>query len=667
MFCCAQGPTLRIRIIFAPPRAQGANRQGLLAMAHCAPGPSAPPPAPHPSAPKGAASSAERGRRLRPEAVQAVPTPCARGAHAPRAGPRAAAPRSPSPARPGPPPSSAAPAAGGSPAERPADSEQVPLVLVPGSRIEYFSRSNGCWMPVRVARVDAETGEVVLDVKPNSPLSLEEQRCLLRPRTQPGPSQLDWVRQVLREGRIEAESEALFERYARPSGGVRLVLWEDALAVGAALDALLGTSGAACCVQQRTEDAGGHGLSMGAFREVFWELLWGVQCECGQAMQHRAVPTLPQSGRAFEEAYDLGRDLGSGTFGHVKMATDRRSGTQHAVKIISKAKMLERPHLDSEVDRLSALDHPNIVKLYGHFEDDQQIYLVMDFCSGGELQSVIFESIDSRQHLREAFVACVICQVLLAISHVHSRGILHLDLKPGNILLMPKKRTLPPGRRPAAGHTLCDLGESPHVMVIDLGVAQVFRPGVFECAGPRGTPTTMAPEAWRGEFTPRADVFSCGVVLFELLTLELPFECPADLDADAARRYWATRPRPPWDIARHRSADAAGMCSAMVALERRKRPEARQCLQAPFLAGCPARAAAAPEALASADPEQGAAAAAARERLVLRLAAAPERSLLHTVWPCPSRGPGRRTSCPRCSGSSRNWTWPAPACCSWAA
>ncbi|CAK9099221.1 Calcium-dependent protein kinase 4, partial [Durusdinium trenchii] len=134
---------------------------------------------------------------------------------------------------------------------------------------------------------------------------------------------------------------------------------------------------------------------------------------------------------------------------------------------------------------------------------------------------------ESRKRIPEVWIAHVMQQVLSAITHIHANGIIHLDIKSQNIMLMPALET-------KAQFLQADLLSSvdlyfhtlriPHVMVIDLGVATIFQPGNFKRGNPMGTPATMAPEVWRGEITPKADVFSCGCVLFEMLSFQMPWD-----------------------------------------------------------------------------------------------------------------------------------------------
>lgn len=522
------------------------------------------------------------------------------------------------------------------PARPPAPPKPLgPKDLVEGGQVDYYSETFRCWIPAVVISVDPETGALKIDLKPRDKLDLVEQRLKLRPRTRPQRPHLEWVRRTLREGRMEEEAQAVFRRYAGAGarrGAVPASLSPEVLgAVGSELDGLLGVSGCVVALRKAVEQLGNQRrdfgeaveqlndqrLSAEAFGEVFWELLWKVQRDFGQALLHE-VPSSQRCNLRVQEVYRFERTLGMGTFGTVKLARSRATGAERAVKLISKSEHLwgTAEQVKVEVDHLCSLDHPHIVRLYEHFEDATHIYLVMDFCSGGELFSVVRAHRESRRMgcIPEPFIAHVMRQVMMAIAHVHARGIVHMDLKSTNIMLMPNKSTLPPGGE-EQGPTQVNVNEKPHVMIIDLGVAQIFRPGNFKCNRPMGTPATMAPEVWRGEIHPKADVFSCGVVLFELLSLSFPFHC--GVDPTEAIRYWASQPCIPWQQIVTPSDTGMELCRRMLALNRRDRPTALACLRLPFL------------------QEPGLAQSSGREsnpvpeRLVRQLACAAQRSVLH--------------------------------------
>jgi len=444
-------------------------------------------------------------------------------------------------------------------------------------------------MPAVVSSLDPETGALKIDLKPNAEISLQDQQRLLRPRTKPELHHLEWARKLLREGRINTEAERLFERYASPEVGAGnvekvLVMRPEALAgVGREVDALLGVTGTACRFKAQIQQLEGNIYTLDNFTNMFWELLWETHREHGQALSLRDCSRCRSEDP--RKIYDFTKALGSGTFGEVMLAVNKETKVKRAIKKMIKENMMaSMEQLDSEVAHLRSLDHPNIVKLYEAYEDKNYVYLVMDFCSGGDLQSAVHKRLrEGVGPFMENFVRDVLKQILMAIAHVHSHGIVHMDLKSANIMLTPNKSTLPPSRMAGADPTLVPAMQRPHVMVIDLGVAQIFRPGNFKNNQPMGTPATMAPEIWRGEITPKADVFSIGVVFFELITLRLPFNCSVSFSEALA--YWRSNPQPAWQRAANSSELAVGLCRRMLLLDRHRRPVAAQCLKSPFITG----------------------------------------------------------------------------------
>jgi hypothetical protein len=153
-------------------------------------------------------------------------------------------------------------------------------------------------------------------------------------------------------------------------------------------------------------------------------------------------------------------------------------------------------------------------------------------------------------------------------------------MKANNVMLMRRSRTEDPYK-------------NPHVVVIDLGVAERFQPENFTEQHPTGTPCTMAPEVWSGTLTFKADIFSCGCILYELLALRLPFAFPplppgvktAAKAAPTALAYWNSLPSPDWRRleAAGVSKDAVALCKSMLQHNRDARPAAGACLRNDFL------------------------------------------------------------------------------------
>lgn len=265
--------------------------------------------------------------------------------------------------------------------------------------------------------------------------------------------------------------------------------------------------------------------------------------------------------------YEPVQKLGEGAFGVAHLVRDRRSGLLRVLKTINKRQSQVPPaQMEREIRNLKACDHPHIIRLFEYYEDYENIYLIMERAAGGELHQVLQEQRKKGLSLPERWVSLVTRQCLQAISYVHSMGIMHKDLKSENILLLHPSDVNDPHAQP-------------HTVIIDLGIAELFAARLgrrARCTVVAGTPTHMAPEVWRGNFGPVADVWSLGVVLFELLSGELPFLC-SSLNS-AAEWLRLHRQGPNWALLNHISTQARALNQRMLSCDERMRPTAQQCL-----------------------------------------------------------------------------------------
>eukprot|EP00405_Crypthecodinium_cohnii_P048674 CAMPEP_0206607904 /NCGR_PEP_ID=MMETSP0325_2-20121206/52555_1 /ASSEMBLY_ACC=CAM_ASM_000347 /TAXON_ID=2866 /ORGANISM="Crypthecodinium cohnii, Strain Seligo" /LENGTH=681 /DNA_ID=CAMNT_0054125261 /DNA_START=8 /DNA_END=2053 /DNA_ORIENTATION=- len=267
------------------------------------------------------------------------------------------------------------------------------------------------------------------------------------------------------------------------------------------------------------------------------------------------------------QCYEPVQKLGEGAFGVAHLVRDKRQGFLRVLKTINKRQsQVPAGQLEKEIRNLKACDHPHIVRLFEYYEDYENIYLIMEHAQGGELHQVLEAEKRKGFNLPERWVAVVIKQCLAAVAHVHSQGIIHKDLKSENILLLHKVD-------PQDSQTL------PHAVIIDLGIADVFSARLgrrARCTVVAGTPTHMAPEVWRGNFGPVADVWSLGVVMFELLAGEMPFMCSSLNSASEWLRLH--RQGPNWSLLSHVSKQARAILQRMLNWDERMRPTAQQCL-----------------------------------------------------------------------------------------
>jgi serine/threonine protein kinase len=193
--------------------------------------------------------------------------------------------------------------------------------------------------------------------------------------------------------------------------------------------------------------------------------------------------------------FDVLRELGRGSQSVVYLARDPHLQREVAIKTLhfSKSDPQKNQQLLSEARLVSQLRHPNIVPIFEAGEEGGDLYLVFEYVSGTNLAELIRKS--GRQTPSRAIG--LIVPVLDALTHAHAAGIIHRDIKPSNILV--------------------DENGTPRVM--DFGIAARVETLVKNGDSFMGTPAYMAPEYIRDrESSERSDVFSLGLVLFELLT-----------------------------------------------------------------------------------------------------------------------------------------------------
>lgn len=198
-----------------------------------------------------------------------------------------------------------------------------------------------------------------------------------------------------------------------------------------------------------------------------------------------------------EEFFELKRKVGQGGQGVVYLATEKKTEAERIVKIFDKSnRNAPIEEVKQEFRLLKALDHPRIQRLYDIFEDRSHVYVISEPYFGGHLGDLIESAIDASVHVTTGYIAKVLHQVVHGVSYLHSKYITHCDLKEPNIMIAAEE----------------DM-RNPSVVVIDFGLAHCF--AQRGCSG--GTPGYMPPEVWsRGLWTPKGDVFSLGVVFYQI-------------------------------------------------------------------------------------------------------------------------------------------------------
>jgi serine/threonine protein kinase len=204
--------------------------------------------------------------------------------------------------------------------------------------------------------------------------------------------------------------------------------------------------------------------------------------------------------------------IGQGGMGAVFLAQQSRPKRQVAVKVLLPMTPLSRNQLAAflerfrrETDAAASLEHPNITPVHEYGERDGLAYLVMPYISGGTLR----DEMEREGPLPLASVVNYLDQIAAALDCAHDHGVIHRDIKPANILMTPEGRLL-----------LTDFGL---VKIIDEGKAPQMR--LTGAGAPVGTPDYMAPEQVIGEeIDARADLYSLGVVLYQMVTGTTPFQ-----------------------------------------------------------------------------------------------------------------------------------------------
>ena len=139
--------------------------------------------------------------------------------------------------------------------------------------------------------------------------------------------------------------------------------------------------------------------------------------------------------------YIIKQTIGKGTFGKVKLGIYVPTNEKVAIKILEKSKMVEKDDFERvgrEMSIIQSLHHQNVIKIQDIFENEDNFYIVMEYCEGGEL----FDAITSKGYYSELDAAKIMKQILQAVNYLHDNGVVHRDLKPENIMLLSNQSEL---------------------------------------------------------------------------------------------------------------------------------------------------------------------------------------------------------------------------------
>ena len=259
------------------------------------------------------------------------------------------------------------------------------------------------------------------------------------------------------------------------------------------------------------------------------------------------------------DSYRIGKMLGSGAFGEVRVCVHRESQAQRAVKVLRKSHMDEdeKRMFFNEINILKDLDHPNILKMYEFFEDEKRYYIVTDICKGGEL----FDEIVAKGKFGEKDAAMLINQVLTCINYCHKNHIVHRDLKPENVLLEANK-------------------EFDQIKIIDFGTSLVIKDNE-KLDEKLGTPYYIAPEVLQKNYGAKCDIWSIGVITYIILSGIPPFNGASDQEIMKKVKLGKFNFNDP--VWKSISDQCKDFISKLLTLDQNARPAAEQALEHPWL------------------------------------------------------------------------------------
>ena len=214
------------------------------------------------------------------------------------------------------------------------------------------------------------------------------------------------------------------------------------------------------------------------------------------------------------DIYEVKNKLGSGKFGLVKLGIDKKTGQKVAIKIMKKNSMdsSDLELVRTEIEILKICQHPNIIRLYNVFENADYMYIIMEYCSGGDL----FSYLENRNfRVSEKRASIIIHKMAAAVYYMHSFGVAHRDLKPENVLMTSEE-------------------DESDIRILDFGLSKILGP-YEKCNEPYGTLTYCAPEIIVDEpYSKAVDLWSLGIMTYLMVSGKLPFN--SEYENEIARK-----------------------------------------------------------------------------------------------------------------------------------
>ncbi|XP_062098299.1 calcium-dependent protein kinase 29-like [Humulus lupulus] len=279
-------------------------------------------------------------------------------------------------------------------------------------------------------------------------------------------------------------------------------------------------------------------------------------------------PSSPQRGTILERPYDdinstykLKKELGRGQFGVTYLCKEKATGRKYACKSIPRGKLIKEKEIQDVRREVNILLHlngqPNIVEFKGVYEDKDNLHLVMELCSGGEL----FDRMIAKGSYSEREAAKIFKQIVNVVHVCHFMGVMHRDLKPENFLLASKDENAP-------------------IKATDFGLSVFIEQGKVY-SDVVGSAFYLAPEVLQQSYGKEIDVWSAGVILYILLSGFPPFGgetetaiCDSILEGNLDLKSW------PWPAI---SASAKDLIAKMLERDPKKRITAAEAIEHSWL------------------------------------------------------------------------------------
>ena len=202
--------------------------------------------------------------------------------------------------------------------------------------------------------------------------------------------------------------------------------------------------------------------------------------------------------------YKKKKFLGEGSFASVYLVQNRITESIRAMKVINKTSNTseeDEQEINNEINILKIMDHPNILKIFEFYSSKESYSIITEYCSGGEL----FQEITENGPFTEKYSAYVMFQIFSAINYCHNMNIIHRDLKPENILIVDRNKN-----------------NFPRIKICDFGTSKMVEKGAVQ-RKLVGSSYYIAPEVIKKNYNEKCDVWSCGVIMYILLSGRPPF------------------------------------------------------------------------------------------------------------------------------------------------